>query len=262
MILRLFLMMLFVIPTAHAAQSDWGAADHIRARLLASENNLGIELRLDEGWHTYWRFAGDSGLPPTFDWGASENITVQDIQFPFPKRYDEQGLQTFGYSDSVMFLSGFEKDDPSAPATLALTLQLLICKDICIPQAMDVRLELPAQTLPATDQARFLSIAERKIPAIGETPRLKMDTVVAGPEALVVSAYSERGFNGADLFVENEEVFMTAQPQIETDPNDSRRAMIKVKPFEEGSVTELLAGKTLTLTFVAGGQAIEKEVSF
>ena len=85
---------------------------------------------------------------------------------------------------------------------------------------------------------------------------------MAGPEALVVSACSERGFNGADLFIENDEVFMTAQPEISVDPNDTRRAMIRVKPYEEGPVSELLAGKTLTLTFVAGGQAIEKDVGF
>ena len=27
----------------------------------------GIEIRLDRGWKTYWRYPGDSGVPPRFD---------------------------------------------------------------------------------------------------------------------------------------------------------------------------------------------------
>src|SRR5690348_17260322 len=29
--------------------------------------HAGIEMKLQPGWHTYWRYPGDSGVPPQFD---------------------------------------------------------------------------------------------------------------------------------------------------------------------------------------------------
>ena len=30
----------------------------------------GIEIRLKPGWHTYWRYPGDAGVPPRFDFAG------------------------------------------------------------------------------------------------------------------------------------------------------------------------------------------------
>ena len=29
---------------------------------------VGVELRMDEGWHTYWQYTGDAGLPTSIEW--------------------------------------------------------------------------------------------------------------------------------------------------------------------------------------------------
>src|ERR1700761_2209238 len=59
------------------------AQAHVAMRLLAGTTvpkadaatlRAGIEIKLDNGWKTYWRYPGDSGAPPTFDFAGSENV--------------------------------------------------------------------------------------------------------------------------------------------------------------------------------------------
>src|SRR5204862_2777548 len=35
----------------------------------------GIEIRLAPGWKTYWRYPGDSGVPPRFEFTRSTNLS-------------------------------------------------------------------------------------------------------------------------------------------------------------------------------------------
>lgn len=57
---------------ARAADSSaWSDEGHAAARLIAGSNDkdamplrAGIEIALKPGWHTYWRYPGDSGVPP------------------------------------------------------------------------------------------------------------------------------------------------------------------------------------------------------
>ena len=60
-------------PAQAAGASPW--ADDLRSslRLIAGQNaesadtlRAGIEIKLQPGWHTYWRYPGDSGVPPRF----------------------------------------------------------------------------------------------------------------------------------------------------------------------------------------------------
>ena len=68
------------------------------ARLIAASSpakdgtlHAGIEIRLDQGWKTYWRYPGDSGIPPQFDFSASENVKAVTVLWPAPQRFDDGG---------------------------------------------------------------------------------------------------------------------------------------------------------------------------
>src|SRR5690242_9881622 len=74
-----------IVITTAASRADnasaWDTDQRSAVRLIAGStgNGLpllraGIEMRIDPGWKTYWRYAGDSGLPPSFDFSDSENV--------------------------------------------------------------------------------------------------------------------------------------------------------------------------------------------
>src|SRR5262249_8356426 len=78
--------------------SPWDPDHRSALRLIAGSTDknaptlrAGIELRLEPGWKTYWRYAGDSGLPPTLDFTGSENVKSVTVQWPAPRRFPDGG---------------------------------------------------------------------------------------------------------------------------------------------------------------------------
>ena len=47
---------------------------------------VGLRLQMDEGWHSYWRNPGDSGLPTMIDWSLPDGLAAGPIQWPAPER--------------------------------------------------------------------------------------------------------------------------------------------------------------------------------
>ena len=93
------------IPGMARAQdaSAWDAEPHAAARLIAGAAlqsadaawlRAGIEIRLDTGWKTYWRYPGDSGVPPTLDFAGSENVKSVTVLWPAPTRFADGAAAT------------------------------------------------------------------------------------------------------------------------------------------------------------------------
>src|SRR6185437_13732190 len=66
---------------------------HVTAELVAqktafvpgADNVVALKLTLDKGWHTYWRNAGDSGLPTTLAWTLPAGISAGPIEWLPPQ---------------------------------------------------------------------------------------------------------------------------------------------------------------------------------
>ena len=67
-------------PHARAADaSAWDGDTRSAVRLISgipdgASLRAGVEIRLAPGWKTYWRYPGDSGMPPHFDFSQSSNV--------------------------------------------------------------------------------------------------------------------------------------------------------------------------------------------
>ena len=73
-----------ILPLAVSAASVV-QTDQVRAELLAHAPEgaapgktvwLGLELRHIPHWHTYWKNAGDSGLPTTLNWTLPDGASA------------------------------------------------------------------------------------------------------------------------------------------------------------------------------------------
>src|ERR1700737_883598 len=66
---------------------------------------VGLLLRMAPGWHTYWKFSGDAGLPSEVKWNLPDGWKVGDIQWPIPLKTTDPGdIQTYGYQDEVLLM--------------------------------------------------------------------------------------------------------------------------------------------------------------
>ena len=184
------------------------AADHpVRARLLANvaavapERTflLGVELRMEEGWHTYWRFGGDAGLPTTVEWNLPPGFRAGPLLWPAPTKFSEAGdLTGYGYADQVLLLA--EVAVPAglpvgSPLTFGVTVTWLACRQSCIPGNATLDLVLPVVTgEPTSANADLFARYRAQVPApLGADVNLdwavyrsggevRIDLVVAGAE--------------------------------------------------------------------------------
>src|ERR1700724_4457262 len=110
---------------------------------------VGLLLRMAPGWHTYWKFSGDSGLPSEVKWNLPDGWKVGDIQWPIPLKTTDPGdIQTYGYQDEVMLIQEITppaKIDGS-PVKLSAQVDWLVCEKICIPGGATLTREIPAST--------------------------------------------------------------------------------------------------------------------
>ena len=126
---------------------------------------VGLRLQMDEGWHSYWRNPGDSGLPTMIDWSLPEGLASGPIQWPAPERQPYGTLMNFGYSDDVTLLARLSvaDDAPTGSAVLSARATWLVCADICIPE--DGSFAIPIDVGPNTarastmDGAHLMSVA-------------------------------------------------------------------------------------------------------
>jgi DsbC/DsbD-like thiol-disulfide interchange protein len=155
-------------PALAADASPWIADSHSAFRLIAGANkpdalhlNAGIELKLASGWHTYWRYPGDSGVPPRFDFSHSENLANADVLYPAPHLYSDETGNTLGYKDSVTFPLVVTPRQPGKPVTLHVKFDYAICAQLCVPAQGSAELML---TSGASAQEAILTAAQARVP--------------------------------------------------------------------------------------------------
>jgi thiol:disulfide interchange protein DsbD len=141
------------------------------------------------GWHTYWKYAGDAGLPTETKWKLPAGWKVGPIQWPIPLKIDEAGgIQIYGYHNEVLLM---QRVTPPASfsqknVTLKADSNWLVCEKICIPGSASLQLDLPValSSKPANDE--LFTRYERSLPQAW--PDAKVATAVwqrIGPALLL-----------------------------------------------------------------------------
>ena len=92
-----------------------------------------LRIQLAEGWKTYWRAPGESGIPPGFQWVGSENLHGVRLHWPVPEVFDTAGMQTIGYHDELILPIEFFPKVDGQEITLEGRVSLGVCSDVCMP---------------------------------------------------------------------------------------------------------------------------------
>ncbi len=136
----------------------WAEPDGSRRAALVVE--------LQPGWKTYWRAPGEAGVPPMLDWGGSVNLGAVAIDWPAPEMFHTAGLVTLGYHDRMVLPLRLTIPDADAPTALHLHADLGLCRDICVPVALDLAADLPG----ASPEPETIRTALAQVPRPGPAP--------------------------------------------------------------------------------------------
>jgi len=153
------------VTTARAAADTLDASPHSDAALASNASGIApgetftvaLDIKMEDGWHTYWKNPGDSGEPVTIEWDLPDGFTAGAIQWPFPHRYDAQVLTSYAYSDRVLLpvqIRAPERLSVGTTVTLTGEAEWLICAEVCLPASGSVQrtFEVGEATVSASRQ--------------------------------------------------------------------------------------------------------------
>jgi DsbC/DsbD-like thiol-disulfide interchange protein len=260
--------------------SDWDTQNHTAVRLIAGAKlsgsdakvqRAGIEIKLDPGWHTYWRDPGDSGVPPKIDFSGSDNVMSVTVLWPAPERFpDGAGGTSIGYLDRVILPLHVTPQNAGKPSSLQLKLSYDICYNMCVPVESELKLSLNGDGAEeaAIEKAEIrvprratlgggsIQASGTKDGAVASLAILSVHRESASPNDRVVVEVAAPAGAAVDLFAEGPTPdWSLPLPEAKGSGNGPTRLFT----FElDGLPPDAKAeGATLTLTAVSNDHAIE-----
>jgi DsbC/DsbD-like thiol-disulfide interchange protein len=156
-------------PAEAADASSWDGGPRAAVRLIAASPSqtapggalrAGVEIRLGNGWKTYWRYAGDSGVPPRFRFDRSENVRDVAVLFPAPHGFNDESGESIGYKGDVILPLHVVPRDAGKPVLLRLDIDYAICSNLCVPVTGKAELSLPG----GGEEDAALGASEARVP--------------------------------------------------------------------------------------------------
>jgi thiol:disulfide interchange protein/DsbC/DsbD-like thiol-disulfide interchange protein len=195
----------------------------VRAELVAHAPNgvglgkqvwLGLKLQHQPEWHTYWKNAGDSGLPTQLQWTLPAGAQAGSIEWPTPQKIAVGRLANFGYEGTVLLPVPLSITPDFKPPLLGSELEVklfaswLVCRKECIPQEGQFVLRIPIKSSTAIHGGNFdVARATSPVPLSGPA-RVQIN---ANALTLTVSGLPNAWWGKAvNAFPETAEVIETA----------------------------------------------------
>lgn len=262
----------FTSSPVWAAAGTWAGDAEAKARLITTSDavgdtaviDVGLQIQMGEGWHTYWRSPGMAGLPPQLDWSESRNDTgnVKDVTllYPAPRRYTDFGMETIGYRQSVIFPLDVTLLHPGQATVLKVMANLLVCNQTCVPKIFNLSLSLPAGGAGEAAEAALLKNARAAVPTRAGSTRsgetLRIEKLERQGDRLSFHVTAEQGLSTPDIFVENEKDISFSAPEIIW-KEGHRHAVLTVKPTDKLPEGITLDKMPVVATLVDGDHAVE-----
>src|SRR5437867_372770 len=244
---------LIVATVPHGLGQTYQGKQLVKAELLADTSaivpgkafTVGLLLRMAPGWHTYWKFSGDAGLPTELKWKLPQGFKIGEIRWPIPlKTIDPGDIETYGYENEVLLMQEImppSKIDESS-VKLSADANWLVCEKICIPGGETLQLELPISTnsQPANTElfARYRRLLPQNWPganaATAEWSRAGSDL------RLKVASVALAKYPAADFFPLPEQGIVVGHPTIES--RNKNQILFRIPIESSGKSVSAMAG--------------------
>ncbi len=237
-------------------QAGGAAKPATTAKLLLSHSEAkpgttvttGLELTMDDGWHTYWINPGEAGIATSVEWTLPKGVSAGPIQWPTPDKFTALGSTGYGYHGKTILLVPLTitSDAALGQATISGKVSWLECKVLCVPRDQSVSATL---TIAGSDA---LSVDAAKLDAVRETlPKTDAELTVKAvwdgeakedERSLLIEFDAGQADNDADFFAMPSEAFEVS-PENEVTAIDGGRVRIrKTVSKYEGAWPSELAG--------------------
>lgn len=251
-----------------AAETDWQDNLGGKARIISSgpidpetlAADLAIQIELKDGWKTYWRTPGDSGIPPDFDFSRSSNLKDFKILWPAPQSFHDDYGYSIGYKHSVILPVRAVAKNKILPMVVDLTMRYGVCERICVPVENKFSLVITRSSRDHQTSAALIKQATKTVPApaLGDAPLAVTGVVkdeASKPENLIVTTRVSGTSNKTELFIEGPKAWYFPLPKKTSEADGVIKWSISLADVPKA---DALSGKYVTFTLVDGKQAVEQ----
>ncbi len=173
---RRFLALSFLLATAAVGEGQlYQGKQLVEASAVVNVSTVvsgepflaGVRLKMAPGWHTYWKYPGDAGIPTDIKWQMPEGWRAGDIQWPLPLKLQEPGdIQIYGYHDEVLLIQQITppKNVSGDSVKLAAKVSWLVCEKICIPGDATLGLPLPVASSNSPANTELFTRFQKLLP--------------------------------------------------------------------------------------------------
>lgn len=94
---------------------------------------IGLKINLKEGWKTYWRHSGTTGLPTVINIEKIPDMEDFKILWPKPEVQESDGDISLIYKNEILIPIVIKLNNKNLPYLFKLNADFGVCKNICIP---------------------------------------------------------------------------------------------------------------------------------
>src|SRR5271170_284081 len=141
-----------LVATGFCLAAFTAPAAHTQAKLILSADTArpgdtiwaGVDLKMEPGWHTYWKNPGAAGMATEIKWQLPPGVTAAEIQWPLPQKLPPIEVTTYGYENEVMLIVPLKLGTnlPAGPIDLKANVSWLECEQQCVPGSTNVEATL------------------------------------------------------------------------------------------------------------------------
>ncbi|WP_304625800.1 protein-disulfide reductase DsbD [uncultured Parasutterella sp.] len=254
-LLRLLFLSLFFIGLSVQAQ-PWKKPEPVQAELVSrfhdavpgTEFEIGLLLRHDSKWHTYWKSTGDTGLPTRIQWSLPQGWHASEILWPTPDVFKIGDLVNYGYGDEVLLpvrISVPASAEVGSVQDIKAEVSWLMCADQCVPgkASLTLAVQVADKDGGATKTSTLFEASHTAMPS-----PLSDASGVFDPKthAVRVTFKSTEPFHHFYVFAEGDDSVVYGAPQSVS------RSADKISVTLQGT-DELKAGSQFSGVFAADG---------
>ena len=178
---------------------NFGDISFLKNYIIESESIIiGLEVNLNDGWKSYWRHSGDTGLPTRIVFKNIDALKSPTILWPSPIIENSEFGTSLVYKDENIIPIVIPNEKDSAPLKIEANIEMGVCRDICMPVKMSLVFDRnKAEVSVSSDKLRKALI---KIPSTNRKLGLKSPScsVIVKPN----ESFFELVFNIPDTFLD------------------------------------------------------------
>ena len=207
---------------------------------------VALSLKVETGWHIYWRNPGDTGLPTTVEWQLPPGWKAGEIQWPYPEAFEFGGLINLGYEGEAVLLvrltppSGLKNGDV---ASLRAKVEWLVCKESCVPGEAQLVSDIPLKAGGAqmsSEHRALFEHARSRLPLATSDWRVQ---ATAGEGNLRIHlaepAWHRSRLEGVTFFPYEPSLIQYAPPQMLEKVEDGYRLTVALDTTHKGTISEV-----------------------